>query len=106
MPHAVGYQAEDRLDKARNDRETGSQCGGGPQGETQTRAEDGNQRRKECGVPFDKKVTTGNCKQCFSYTPHRSTLSLEHAKKVTSERADESAMNASNVPRETTFFCY
>jgi hypothetical protein len=31
---------------------------------------------------------------------------LEHAKKVTSERADESAMNASNVPYEATFFYY
>src|SRR5664280_793737 len=50
MPHAVGYQAEDRLDKARNDRETGSQCGGGPQGETQTRAEDRNERGEKLSL--------------------------------------------------------
>src|SRR5450830_1428511 len=106
MPHAVGHQAEDRLDNARNDGKTGTKCGGGPQRETQTGAEDGNEGGKKGSVPFDKEVTTRDCKQCFSYAAHRSALSLEHAKKATSERADESAMNASNVPREATFFCY
>src|SRR5450759_1306439 len=70
-PHAVGQQTEDCLDKARDDGETGTKCGGGPQRETQTGAEDGNERGKKGSVQFDTEATTKDSTQCITTADNR-----------------------------------